>query len=246
MDTVNTPWAPTLRINRVYDRATVQGEGPYTGRRCTFVRLWGCNLHCVWCDSAETWDTRGLNGIVYPKDQNCDSMTVDAIVAAILPMHVALVIVTGGEPLMQQGGVASLAKQLDYSGIGVHVETNGTIDPEPTWDWIDHYVVSPKLPSAAAGEHALRTAVLAKFAHLAKAQRASFKFVCTSRADIEAVRDVVGHVGIDPATVWIMPEGIDALIVRSGLIAMADTALEHGFNLSGRLHIDIWGSDRGR
>ena len=72
-----------LRVNEVYDRPTVQGEGPHVGRLCTFVRLWGCNLHCRWCDTPYTWDTTGKNGTVFARSEQSRPMMVADVAEAV-------------------------------------------------------------------------------------------------------------------------------------------------------------------
>ena len=235
----------SLRVNRIYDRPTVQGEGPYCGRRCTFVRLWGCNLHCAWCDSAETWDTRGLNGIEYPRAENCRSIDVRNIVADVQALGVDLCIITGGEPLLQAERVRVLAKGLQGLGISTHVETNGTCSSGPIGPWVQHYVVSPKLASALAGANSINEAVLHEFAVM-PADRATFKFVVMSDADVDEAYELCERFGVQFRARWAMPQGRNASEVHGTLATIADHALERGFNLSPRLHIDIWGQDRGR
>lgn len=112
--------------------ATVQGEGAHAGTPAVFVRLVGCNLwsgldadrerdserhaaHCpLWCDTD------------FVKDESTRRLTADAIadeVEALLP-GASLVVVTGGEPLMQLD--ANLVGTLHDAGYLVAVETNGT------------------------------------------------------------------------------------------------------------------------
>jgi organic radical activating enzyme len=76
---------------------TWQGEGPSAGQRAVFVRLSGCNLDCRWCDTPYTWDWSRYD----PAEQS-RVMTCDAIRDWALAQDVDLVVVTGGEPLIQQ------------------------------------------------------------------------------------------------------------------------------------------------
>src|SRR5438046_5626962 len=58
----------TLVVSEIFG-PTFQGEGPSLGRRCVFLRLGACNLHCRWCDTPYTWDWTGRNGIEYDPRQ---------------------------------------------------------------------------------------------------------------------------------------------------------------------------------
>lgn len=247
----------TLRVNRVYDRATVQGEGPHTGRRCTFVRLWGCNLHCAWCDSAETWDTKGLLGTVYERGDNMRELSVDRVAELVQAVGVDMCVITGGEPMVQAQGLAALAHELDFRGIEVHVETNGTrspLDPTqadyllaPALRWVRQWVVSPKLLSAEAG----RAEVPESLEAWARASdihpdRVAFKFVCSDLTDLGEVDAMVDRYRIMRRQVWVMPEATNAAAVDVGLQVITDSAVLLGYNVSTRLHVQVWGSERGR
>lgn len=234
----------TLRVNEVYDRATVQGEGPHAGRLCTFVRLYGCNLTCRWCDTAYTWDVNGLNGVRYPRAENQYELPVERIVERVVALGVPICVVSGGEPLLQAKGVYALAAQLATFHVETHVETNGTREPA-TETVIAHYSVSPKLASAQAGspERVQRLDVLALWA---KHPRAVFKIVCNSRAEVrEAVR-LMDAVRVPPERRWVMPEGKFAHELAVTLPVVADAAVEQRINLSPRLHVEAWGNERGR
>ena len=76
---------------------TLQGEGPSTGRRCGFVRLGRCNQACSWCDEPQTWAWDRF-------DQSAElhEMAVDEVLEVLDAMDVDMVVVTGGEPLLQQ------------------------------------------------------------------------------------------------------------------------------------------------
>lgn len=232
-----------LRVNEVYDRPTVQGEGPHVGRLCTFVRLWGCNLHCRWCDTPYTWDTTGKNGTVFARSEQSRPMMVADVAEAVAALHVPICVVSGGEPMLQQGAVLELARQLLDYDVETHVETNGTRPPPDDDTVIAHWSVSPKLPSADAGAHALVFPVLRQWA---QHPRAIFKVVCFNPADVDEARHLFDMLRVPQHARWVMPEGITADAVDASLHAVVDAALAHHLNITPRLHVQLWGATRGR
>jgi GTP cyclohydrolase I len=137
---------------------TFQGEGPSAGQRAGFVRLGGCNLACTWCDTAYTWDARR-----YDLRAEIGPQSVAQLLAALDAMAVPLVVITGGEPLLQTRALTPLVAALSTRGLRVEVETNGT-RPPPGWPWAGiTFNVSPKLAHSgnAAARAALGRALLA-------------------------------------------------------------------------------------
>lgn len=227
----------TLVVSELFG-PTVQGEGPSTGRRCAFLRLGRCNLDCSWCDTPYTWDWRGKNGTKYDPAVELSTMTVDEAVDAVRALDVSLVIVTGGEPMLQQ---RALARFVDRVPARVEVETNGTIMPTTSLSHHAFFVVSPKLNgSGVARERALDFAVLAQYRQLG----AVFKFVCCDAIDVAEVDGIVDRLTIPHSQVWVMPEGrdVDKLAAAGPL---AELAIARGYNVSGRLHVTLWGDRRG-
>jgi len=116
---------------------TVQGEGPYTGLKISLLRFSGCNLNCVWCDTAQ------LNN---EKDEYTLSVNEN------VPMK--NVLVTGGEPLIN----AQFEELLDWlgkKGKRVHIETNGlTFNNGHLRKYSEYvWVISPKLQEYEEGQY---------------------------------------------------------------------------------------------
>jgi len=101
-----------MQIDEIF--YSLQGEGTRRGRPCAFVRLTGCPLRCVWCDTAYAF-------------HGGTPMDVDAIVERIGAYPTRLVCVTGGEPLAQPA-VHDLLARLADSGWNVLLETSGALD----------------------------------------------------------------------------------------------------------------------
>src|SRR5919109_1409515 len=101
--------ALVLPVNEVFWDGVVQGEGPYMGRVCAFIRLGMCNLHCPVCDTKRTWDTSQYDLAV-----TCPDMPVREVVAQ-LPAATRMVVISGGEPLLWQRteAFALLLQDLD-------------------------------------------------------------------------------------------------------------------------------------
>ena len=122
-----------LRINEIF--YSIEGEGARVGEPTTFVRLSGCNLRCAFCDTEfDAFEERTIAQIV--KEVQC---------------HLAeWVCITGGEALRQD--IVPLCRALKEAGYRLHIETNGTLSPEPVlFDLIEHWTVSPKKPEIAPG-----------------------------------------------------------------------------------------------
>jgi 7-carboxy-7-deazaguanine synthase len=248
-----------LLVSEVFG-PTLQGEGRSTGKLCAFVRLGGCNLHCNWCDTPYTWafDTRHaslhVSGKQYDPKVELRRMSPVSVAEDIykrLP-NGGLVVISGGEPMLQAEEVSHLIKALDVAAgfadvsYDIEIETAGTIRPRR--DLIQYGVsfnVSPKL-SHSGNERsvAYQPSVLRVYA---ADERTMFKFVCKSEADLDEVQHwYVDELNLDPRTIYIMPEGITPEAVLEGGRNLVDQVVARGWNFTTRLHTLLWGDERGR
>ncbi|MER7835352.1 7-carboxy-7-deazaguanine synthase QueE [Streptomyces sp. NPDC096040] len=239
--TLDLDTTDTLVVQEVFG-CTVQGEGPSAGRRCSFIRLGGCNLSCTWCDQPESWDASRFD-----LRQTLTRRPVHEIITRALDGDPGMVVITGGEPLLHQhqDGWRSLLGALILAGAEIEVETNGTQEPtEHTARWVTCFNVSPKL--AHAGDPADKRIRPGALYALHDTRKACFKFVCRDLDDLHEVQVFTAAHALDPARVWIMPEGTDTATITRRLGELADPAIAAGFNLSHRLHVAIWGDEKGR
>jgi 7-carboxy-7-deazaguanine synthase len=233
------PAAP-LAVSEVFG-PTIQGEGPTAGRRAGFVRLARCNLDCAWCDTPYTWDWARFDPA-----KEIHRATVPDVLATLDAMAVDRVVVTGGEPLLQQRRLVPLLAAFRDRRWAVEVETNGTIAPRPeVADLVSAFNVSPKLANSGVPEdRRIRPDALGALAALAARGRAAFKFVATAVDDLDEIGAIVDRHGLAP--VWVMPEGVDAATITRRMVELADAVVRRGWNLTPRLHVVLWGDERGR
>jgi 7-carboxy-7-deazaguanine synthase len=216
---------PFLRITEIFH--SVQGESTWAGLPCTFVRITGCPLRCVWCDTeyAFTGGTR---------------MELDEIVEAVRGRGCDLVEVTGGEPLAHANAIPLIERLLD-EGFTVLVETSGAFDVSPV-DAMAHRIMDLKCPGS--GES--RRNLWENLGHLTK--RDEVKFVVKDRADYEWTRDVIRERGLDAR---VEAGTLGALLVspawgETDLEALAGWILEDALpvRFQVQLHKLIWGPER--
>lgn len=235
---------------------SVQGEGRNAGRLRTFIRLSGCNLQCSWCDTPYTWNWEGTawphEGDRPGKPNKFNPATealerpIEEIVRLALSLPAEGIVVTGGEPLVQMRGLVRLIEEIRAQAPArlIEIETNGTIAPsESLARLVSLFMVSPKLANAGNRPgSAIRPAALAALAAL---PTAIFKFVAATPQDIDEVAELADRFGIDRDRIYIMPLGTDSrTIVKIGA-SIIDTVIERGFNYSDRLHIHLFGDERG-
>jgi 7-carboxy-7-deazaguanine synthase len=160
-----------MQIIEIYK--SLQGESSYSGLPCVFVRLAGCNLRCVWCDSEYTFK----GGSRMTQDQ------IEAEVHRLLP-NKGLVEITGGEPMLQEREVVPLMESLLASGYTVLLETSGerplAIVPAAVVK-----IVDVKCPDSGEGGSFLPENLNAL------TERDELKFVIASRRDYEFARDFI-------------------------------------------------------
>ena len=147
--------------------------------------------------------------------------------------------------MLQQKELEPLVESLAAQGHKFEVETNGTIVPQPGMlCHIGQWNVSPKLRSSGnASTGRLIPRALETFARLPEAY---FKFVVTEESDIDEVCALRDLYELTPDRVLLMPEGRtpDALAKKSAWLSEA--CVKYGFRFTTRLHIILWGDERGR
>lgn len=123
-----------LNIQSIFYSIDGEVNGFYgAGQLCTFIRLKGCSLNCLYCDTLYSQNPRPENW-----------MTIEGIVQYI---KFSKVTITGGEPLIQKDAVKDLCAHLAAKYCDISIETNGTIVPEFFWERV-RYIVDWKLPSS--------------------------------------------------------------------------------------------------
>ncbi|MEX2682538.1 MAG: 7-carboxy-7-deazaguanine synthase QueE [Candidatus Sigynarchaeota archaeon] len=207
---------------------SIQGEVQGIGRQAFFVRTAGCNLgnKCtVDCDTRYSWDVESGNSSY--------EMSVAAIGKEIIASGVSAVVITGGEPLLQQAEVVKLVHLVP--GIDWFIETNGTIDPVDILhdDERIFFNVSPKLPSFDPSPFPL--------------DRSIFKHVVNPGSDdLAAWEDRMRSMpAIVKQRVYFMPASRTRAQYLENAPAVALWCNANGFNFGPREHMVVFEGKRG-
>lgn len=243
-----------MKISRLADGSpeifhTLQGEGPSLGAPAVFLRLSLCNLHCRWCDTPYTWNWEGTpwehqDGIKFSKVEQIIELSSEEIMTLILGYRCDRLVITGGEPLLQEAELVELRKLLPPE-IAVEIETNGTRIPGTAFLASPvQFNVSPKLSnSGMKAELRLKPETLRFFGQLPAAY---FKFVVCDESDLAEVRDLQDRFEIPSSRIFLMPEGRDADTLQTRSLWLADICRDRGFRFSPRLHVLLWGNERAK
>ena len=215
-----------LRVSEIF--ASVQGEGASVGTPSAFVRLQGCSVGCVWCDTKYSWGVGGGR-----------EMTLDGLLANVAATGLENVVVTGGEPL-EQPGFAAVVSGLKAAGHRVEVETAGTLIPPSVP--VDQWNVSLKLAhSGVAAAVRLRPGPIAAFRDLG----AWFKFVVATEEHVDEVLAIQAAYGLPSRRILLMPLGMRREEQQPRMPLVIERCRRHGFRFSPRLQILVWGPKRG-
>ena len=229
-----------LRIAEIF--SSIQGEGMWVGTPSTFVRVSGCNLRCVWCDTPyASWTPEG------------DAQGVPEIVEEVCHRGISHVVLTGGEPMLFDL-IEELAGALSETGPRVTIETAGTLFRELT---CDHMSISPKLsnsypgdaPGPGWGERHERVRLdRSALRRLVERYEFQLKFVVDPETgdDLAEVEEIVSGLGDIPGErIMLMAEGTDSGTQLRRQRLLVEPCLARGWRLSPRLHIDLFGNARG-
>jgi organic radical activating enzyme len=237
-----------LAISEVF--YSIQGEGPTTGYPAVFVRLGGCNLMCggmgtqfdkelhngaTWrCDTIEVW----MNAMSKPFDEILPIDCQEAL------KNGANLIITGGEPLMQQENVLQFIyfiKEL-YPNVYIEIETNGTVVPsEALLFRVNQWNCSPKLTNSGNDISIIfKPSVLSVLNNY----NTAFKFVVTTREDWREIKEMYLPV-VNKSKVWLMPSGENQELLDQSKEVVAEICKENYLKFTNRLHIEIWNKKTG-
>ena len=231
---------------------TLQGEGPSTGCPSVFLRLSLCNLHCIWCDTPFTWNWEGTpwehqDLKKFSREEQILELDVEEIARKLeKPAESGdNLVITGGEPLLQQQELILLLEKVRPFFSKIEIETNGTQKPLPELErFISQYNVSPKLRNSQNSEKLrISSGALAFFA---ASKKAFFKFVIQSKDDIEELLELRTSHNLPTERILLMPEGRTPEALAKNRHWIAHICLQHGFRMTDRLHVQLWGDERGR
>ena len=231
-----TDLSVALRMADVF--VSVQGEGRFSGTRSLFLRTTGCNLRCTFCDTPYTSWTPGGNW-----------MSLDDVISEAERADCEHVVITGGEPLLQPA-VVPLTWELRERGHVITIETAGTID-RPVF--ADLMSISPKRSNSdpAAGNrwrerHQSRQHAPEVIERFLSDYDCQLKFVIDLPSDLDDLRTYLQQFPqISPDQVWLMPQGIDTEALRSKKTWLEPAAHAAGYHFCPRLHIELFGNQRG-
>lgn len=233
-----------ILVNEIFG-PTIQGEGKNAGKPVAFLRLAGCNLHCIWCDTPHTWNwtgTKFAHPDKFDKSQEVHKMTPNQIWQKLLATKMKSLVISGGEPFLQQARLIPLLEILKANNWFVEVETNGTIAPiEQFQQLVDQINCSPKLKSSLDSEK-LRIRPDALLA-LSQSPKANFKFVISERSDINQVLDLVHRFNFGEVRLMPMATTKRELEFREPLIRRL--CQQYNLIYCTRLSIEMSGTKRG-
>ena len=231
----------TIRVSEYF--YSIQGEGLTVGVPAVFLRLQGCNLDCgssggSWvCDTEAVWK-KGSKHTILELYQLLMINFDDAFQKG------AHLVITGGEPLIQQAAVIALIEQFKIKPF-IEIETNGTIEPiSQLKDLVNQWNISPKLSnSGESHEKRINTQALGWF----KAQQNTiFKFVVSNASDISELEDE--FIWLDRLPIrqkFLMPAADNRTDLHKFYEPIIELAKKQGYSLSQRFHLTVWDQKTG-
>lgn len=245
---------------------TLQGEGLDTGVPAVFLRLAGCQLHCSFCDTPETWVfTDELvrahkDHTLYDPAIWIRRMTFDEVFEAIYTLRLTVpgpcnLVITGGEPLVQQQMLAEFFKKYDLQLMAfrlIEIETNGGITPNiAVASRAGRFNVSVKLSNSGNDlKVAQRPSALKVYAGWAREEERDtpevlFKFVVATERDGQEVEALIKEYDIYPGSVLLMPEGRTPEELAAKAKEIAELCIKKGYRYCPRLQVELWGQKKG-
>ncbi|MEO6654774.1 MAG: radical SAM protein [Pyrinomonadaceae bacterium] len=209
-----------LRITEIF--LSIQGESSHSGRPCSFVRLTGCPMRCIWCDSDYTF-TGG------------EYISFEDILAKLDDFGSNLVEVTGGEPLGQKNVLPFITELCD-KGYEVLIETGGFISTEEV-DERAKIILDVKCP--ASGESGRN-----HWPNLGRMRpdMDEVKFVIADMKDWEFAKEIIGKYDLIQRTKEVLISPVHGVNNLSEIAeAVSCSGLKVRLNL--QLHKYIWGAD---
>ena len=224
-----------MRIAEVFH--SIQGEGRLAGVPSVFVRTSGCNLRCWFCDTPYTsWQPEG------------DERSLESLLREVLGYHCEHVVITGGEPMLVRD-VVPLTRSLRAAGHHITIETAGTVDLPVEADLMS---ISPKLAGSTpedrswSARHEARRHQPEVIRRLIRDYDYQLKFVIDEPDDVADVVHWLSEFPMVPAeSVYLMAQATDRQQLHEKSRWLAEIVKSHGWRLSPRLHVELWGNTRG-
>lgn len=226
-----------MKISEIF--YSIQGEGMLAGVPSVFLRTSGCNLRCTWCDTPYTsWKPEG------------EDLPLGGVLADVRRHWGTHVVVTGGEPMIQED-IVRLTQRLKDFDLHITIETAGTVYRPVACDLMS---ISPKLAHSTpkrreGGRWAAQHDRLRYQPDVLKQLMAEYpyqlKFVVSDPGDMEEIEAILTETDADRSRVILMPEGTDPEAIYGRARWLVDICKRERFRYGPRLHIDIYGNERG-
>jgi len=226
-----------MKISEIFE--SIQGEGNNAGKSAVFLRTAECNLKCVWCDTKYTWDWKNYD---YSKEVN--EMSIQEVRQSLEQFRIRHLVITGGEPLMQQDDLAELLTFLKPE-FYVEVETNGTILPNNALSTlVDQWNVSPKTKNS--GNPLEMCEVNECYTFFSKKKNCYFKYVVESEDDLIEINQFISKYSLKKDRVLLMTQAITKEEILAKENNVFTISKKNSLGFSPRLHVMKWGSQRGK
>jgi len=227
------------------DFYSLQAEGKFLGVPSYFIRTTGCNCRCSWLNSDGSITKCDTSYTSWEPDVGYKT-TFGELLNKVRQTKAKHVVITGGEPFLQKG-LVDIANNFIKNKYNVTIETNGTL----YFDWLNRGIfmsISPKLLSANALKnelHEKNNKWIETTRKLMTNYSYQLKFVYNNKKDEEEIENILNILPATGKNVYIMPQGISVLSLKEKSQEIWKMCCEHGWNMSPRLHIDVFGNIKG-
>ncbi len=201
---------------------SIQGEGPNAGYPCVFLRTAGCNLRCTWCDTPYALEFR-----------QGKKMQVDEIIETIESFGTNHLVITGGEPMIQQKALQEMLEKL--KNYYVEIETNGGFESSID-SYVHQYNCSPKLSGSGNKSYELK---------LLPNEKTWYKFVIGNEKDMKETLEFIEKYKLPKKRIRLMPEGETEAKSKKNSLWLIEACKKYGFIFNPRIHILLYGTKRG-